>query len=75
MKDQVFPYQVCANDTIITTNGKEVVFLIEIFINQTTVIRFKSGRKIICYSNEVLEVITSKRSFSNYVKSKKEYNQ
>jgi hypothetical protein len=73
MKDQVFPYQVCANDTIITTDGKEIVFLVEIFINQTTVIRFKSGRKIICYSNEVLDVIQSRRSFSNYIKSKKEY--
>ena len=73
MIDQVFPYQVQANDSIITINGKEIVFMVETFENDTTLIRFKSGRKIICYSREVLQVYKSIKSFSNCIKHKREF--
>jgi hypothetical protein len=74
MKDQKFPHQVNANDVIITYNGKEVVFLVETFLNDVTLIRFKSGKKIICYSHEVLEVIETHKSFKNCVKHNKNFN-
>jgi hypothetical protein len=74
MKDHVFPHQVLANDIIVTHNGVEVVYLTQTFLNDTVLIRFKTGRKIICYSNEVLEVVTSDRSYSNLVNHNKNFN-
>lgn len=55
-KDEVIPEKVLANDIIETYNGKEIVFLVEVFLNDTVVIRFKSGKKTICYSKELLKI-------------------
>jgi len=73
MKEHVFPHQVLANDIIVTYNGKEVAFLIETFLNDTVLIRLKSGKKIICYSREVLEVIRNNKSRSNLMQHKKNF--
>lgn len=73
MKDQVFPHQVLANDIIITYNGKEVAFLTETFLNDTVLIRLKFGKKIICYSREVLEVIRNNKSRANLIQHKKNF--
>jgi hypothetical protein len=74
MKDHVFPHQVLSNDTIITYNGKEIAFLIETFLNDTVLIRLKSGKKIICYSKEVIEVISSNKSYPNTIEHNKNFN-
>ena len=73
MLEHVFPHQVEANDIIKTSYGNEEVFMVETFTNETTIIRFKSGRKIICYSKEVLEVKKSIKSFSNCIVHKRDF--
>lgn len=73
MKDQVIPEKVLANDIIETYNGKEIVFLVEVFLNDTIVIRFKSGKKIICYPKELLNVNRTTKSFSNTINHKRDF--
>lgn len=74
MIEQVFPYQVEANDSLNTIEGSEIVFLVETFTNDTVLLRFKSGRKLVCYSKEILEVKKSHKSFSNCVKHDRQFN-
>lgn len=56
MKIQVLSKFIKRNDIIICNFAKEIVFLTEIYMNETVLIRFKSGVKIIAYSNEPIIV-------------------
>jgi len=73
MLEYIFPNKVQAKDSILTTNGKEIVFMIETFLNDTVIIRFISGRKLICYSKEILQVCKNIKSFSNCIEHKREF--
>jgi hypothetical protein len=52
MNIEILSKTIKRNDIIVCYSGKEIVFLTEIYPDETVVIRFKSGKKIIAYSNE-----------------------
>lgn len=56
MKTYVLSKFIKRNDIVICDYIKEIVYLTEIYTNETVLIRFKSGIKIIAYSNEPIEV-------------------
>ena len=57
MNTYVLSKNIKRNDIIVIyESGREIVFLTEIYPNETVVIRFKSGNKIIAYSNEPILV-------------------
>lgn len=68
MKIYVLSKCIKRNDIIVCDYAKEVVFLTEIYTNETVLIRFKSGVKIIAYTNE--PILVERRE-----EIKTEYNQ
>ena len=77
MKIYVLTKFIKRNDIIICDYAKEIVYLTEIYTNDTVLIRFKSGVKIIAYSNEPIEVERREEIKTEYnqIIKKKPYKQ